>query len=216
MQMEDARRRLHAARERRVHPLKDDKILTSWNGLMIAALAKGYQVLGDRAYADAARKAADFILETLRDPSGRLLRRYRRGHLAHRAYLDDYAFLVWGLVELYESIFDVCYLEEALRLNREMLELFWDDKDGGCFFAARDGEALIVRDKDLYDGACRPGTLLWCSTCCASAASPVTSPWNKRRNKYYMSSRGWWRTIPWLTPSSSRHWTSPLVLPPTS
>jgi uncharacterized protein len=156
-QLEDACRQLHAARERRVHPLKDDKILTSWNGLMIAALAKGYQVLGDRAYADAARKAADFILETLRDPSGRLLRRYRMGHLAYRAYLDDYAFLVWGLVELYESIFDVCYLEEALRLNREMLELFWDDKDGGCFFAARDGEALIVRDKDLYDGALPSG-----------------------------------------------------------
>ncbi len=156
-QMEDARRRLHAAREQRVHPLRDDKILTSWNGLMIAALAKGYQVLGDRAYADAARKAADFILETLRDPSGRLLRRYRHGHLAHRAYLDDYAFLVWGLVELYESIFDVGYLEEALRLNREMLELFWDEEHGGCFFAARDGEALIVRDKDLYDGAVPSG-----------------------------------------------------------
>jgi uncharacterized protein len=156
-QLEDARRRLYDAREQRIHPLKDDKILTSWNGLMIAALAKGYQVLGEPAYAEAARRAADFILETLRDPTGRLLRRYRNGHVAYRAYLDDYAFLVWGLLDLYESVFEIRYLREALRLNQEMLELFWDEVGGGCFFSPHDGEELIVRDKDLYDGAVPSG-----------------------------------------------------------
>ncbi len=156
-QLEDARRRLYAAREQRIHPLKDDKVLTSWNGLMIASLAKGYQVLGEPAYADAARRAADFILDTLRDSSGRLLRRYRNGHVAYRAYLDDYAFLVWGLLDLYESVFDIRYLREAIRLNQEMLELFWDEAGGGCFFSPHDGEELIVRDKDLYDGAVPSG-----------------------------------------------------------
>jgi len=155
--LEDARSRLHAAREERIHPLKDDKILTSWNGLMIAALAKGYQVLGDPKYAAAAGKAADFLLQTLRDPSGRLLRRYRDGHTAYRGFLDDYAFLVWGLLDLYEAVFDIRYLEEALRLNREMLELFWDETHGGCFFTPHDGEALIVRDKEIYDGAVPSG-----------------------------------------------------------
>ena len=155
--LEDARNRLHAAREERVHPLKDDKILTSWNGLMIAALAKGYQVLGDSAYAAAAGKAANFLLETMRDPSGRLLRRYRDGQVAYRGYLDDYTFLVWGLLDLYEAAFDIRYLEEALRLNGEMLELFWDEPNGGCFFTAHDGEQLIVRDKDIYDGAVPSG-----------------------------------------------------------
>jgi uncharacterized protein YyaL (SSP411 family) len=155
--LEDARNRLHAAREERIHPLKDDKILTSWNGLMIAALAKGYQVLGDSAYAAAAGKAANFLLETMRDPSGRLLRRYRDGQVAYRAYLDDYTFLVWGLLDLYEAAFDIRYLEEALRLNREMLELFWDEPNGGCFFTPHDGEQLIVRDKDIYDGAVPSG-----------------------------------------------------------
>jgi uncharacterized protein YyaL (SSP411 family) len=155
--LEDARSRLHAAREQRIHPLKDDKILTSWNGLMIAALARGYQVLGDANYAAAAEKAADFLLRSLRDPSGRLLRRYRDGHMAYRGFLDDYAFLVWGLLDLYEAVFDLRYLEEALRLNKEMLDLFWDERQGGCFFTPHDGEQLIVRDKEIYDGAVPSG-----------------------------------------------------------
>ncbi|HAA05355.1 MAG TPA: thioredoxin domain-containing protein [Syntrophobacteraceae bacterium] len=156
-QMEGARQQLFLARKQRIHPFKDDKILASWNGLMIGALAKGHQVLGEPAYADAARRAADFILDTLRDSSGRLLRRYRNGHVAYRAYLDDYAFLVWGLLDLYETVFEVRYLREAVRLNREMLDLFWDEVGGGCFFSPHDGEELIVRDKDLYDGAVPSG-----------------------------------------------------------
>jgi len=105
------RARLFDIRKKRVHPLKDDKILTSWNGLMIAALAKGYQALGDEPYVDAARKAADFILKNLRTSDGRLLRRYRNGEAAYPGYLDDYAFMVWGLIELYEATFEVTYLE---------------------------------------------------------------------------------------------------------
>jgi uncharacterized protein YyaL (SSP411 family) len=155
--MEEAEHRLFQARARRIHPLKDDKVLTAWNGLMIAALAKGYQALGDPAHAGAARNAADFLLKSMRDASGRLFRRCRHGHVAIPGYLDDYAFMVWGLIELYEAVFDVGYLQEAVRLNQEMLDLFWDGRSGGCFSSAADHEQLIVRDKEIYDGAVPSG-----------------------------------------------------------
>ncbi len=155
--LEQARRTLFEFREGRVHPLKDDKILTAWNGLMIAALAKGAQALNEPALAEAAARSARFILEHMRDPEGRLYRRYRDGHLAQSGFLDDYAFLIWGLLDLYEAAFDLSFLEEAIKLNRIMLDLFWDDKEGGCFFTPKDGEVLIAREKDISDGAVPSG-----------------------------------------------------------
>ena len=151
--LEDGRQKLLAARDRRVHPLKDDKVLSSWNGLMIAALAKGFQVLGDARYLEAARKAAEFVLTVLRDSSGRLRRRFRDGEVAHSGCMDDYAFMIWALLDLYESTFEVRYLENALELNRLAIDLFWDEQEGGFFYTARDSEDLIVRDKEIYDGA---------------------------------------------------------------
>ena len=151
--IEKGRAMLLAERDKRVRPFRDDKVLTSWNGLMIAALAKGYQALGDPAYARAASAAADFLLSTLRPDGNRLYRRYRHGQVAYPGYSDDYAFLVWGLIELYESTFEVRYLEEAVRINRQMLDLFWDGAEGGFFHTAHDSESLIVRDKEIYDGA---------------------------------------------------------------
>jgi uncharacterized protein YyaL (SSP411 family) len=156
-QLERAREELFSARNQRVHPLKDDKILTSWNGLMIAALAKGTQAFGDPVYAQAAEKAAWFILEKLRTSEGGLYRRYREGHVAYPGFLDDYAFLIWGLIELYETLFDCRLLEKALELNERLIDLFWDDERGGCYYTPRGGEALILREKDLYDGATPSG-----------------------------------------------------------
>lgn len=153
----NARRRLFAVREKRVHPLKDDKILTSWNGLMIAALSKGYQAMGDKRYADAAMAAADFILTKLRGTDGRLFRRFRHGDVAYPGYLDDYAFLVWGLIELYEATFEVHYLEEAVVLNKAMIDIFWDKKGGGLYFTGKGNEALITVSKEAYDGALPSG-----------------------------------------------------------
>jgi uncharacterized protein YyaL (SSP411 family) len=155
--LEDARGRLFQIREKRVHPLKDDKILTSWNGLMIAAFAKGYQVLGHQAYVDAAQRAAGFILRNLRTADGRLLRRYRQGDSAYPGYLDDYAFLVWGLIELYEAIFEISYLEEAIALNDTMIDIFWDKQGGGLYFTGKGNEPLITRSKEIYDGALPSG-----------------------------------------------------------
>ena len=124
--LEEARKKLFDAREKRIHPHKDDKILTDWNGLMIAALSKGAQAFDQPKYADAARKAADFILKTMRDPAGRLLHRFRDGEAALHAHVDDYSFLIWGLLELYEAGFDVHYLQSALTLNDDFMAHFWD------------------------------------------------------------------------------------------
>ena len=155
--LENARQELFNVRDKRVHPLKDDKILTSWNGLMIAAFAKGYQVFGDRTYAEAAKDAAAFVLKSLKSSDGRLLRRYRKGDAAYPGYLDDYAFLVWGLIELYEATFEIRWFEEALALNKDMMEIFWDGTEGGLFFTGRGNEALITRSKEIYDGAIPSG-----------------------------------------------------------
>lgn len=136
---------------------KDDKILTSWNGLMIAALGKAYKVLEDERYFEYAQKAVDFIYENLIDKDGRLLARYRDEESLHKAYLDDYAFLCFGLIELYESSFDVAYLKKAIDLNENMIDLFFDNKKQGFFLYGEDGEKLIARPKELFDGAMPSG-----------------------------------------------------------
>ncbi len=155
--LREARETLFDVREKRVHPFLDDKILTDWNGLMIAGLARGAAALGQSEPANAARRAADFILQTMRPGDGRLLHRYRGGEAAIPGYIDDYAFLVWGLIELYEATFDARFLEEALSLTDAMLELFWDEKNGGFYFTGRDEEAVLSRIKEIYDGAVPSG-----------------------------------------------------------
>jgi hypothetical protein len=151
------RQKLFAHREQRVHPHKDDKILTDWNGLMITALARGAQVFDESTYLSAARRTVDFILNRMRTSDGRLLHRYRDGHAGIPAHINDYSFLIWGLIELYEATFDVRYLETALELNEDFIEHFWDHDDGGFFFTADDGEKLLVRQKEIYDGAIPSG-----------------------------------------------------------
>ena len=155
--LEAARKVLFAAREKRIHPHKDDKILTDWNGLMIAALAKGAQVFDEPAYAEAAKRAADFILKHMQQSDGRLLHRFRDGQAAIAAYGDDYAFLIWGLLDLYETTFEAPYLQKALDLNSTFAKHFWDDKQGGFYFTADDSENLFVRNKEIYDGAIPSG-----------------------------------------------------------
>ncbi|MGA9098071.1 MAG: thioredoxin domain-containing protein [Methanotrichaceae archaeon] len=154
--LEDIRQKLFAAREKRVHPAKDDKILTDWNSLMIAALAKAAQIFDEPRYAEAAKNAADFVLQRLRRSDGRPLHRYK-DEAGIAGNLDDYAFLIWGLIELYEAIFDVQYLKVALELNRDMIEHFWDGALGGLYFTPNDGEQLPVRQKEIYDGAMPSG-----------------------------------------------------------
>jgi uncharacterized protein YyaL (SSP411 family) len=151
--LENSRGKLLAARGKRVRPRKDDKILADWNGLMIAALAKGAAAFDEPSYGEAAARAARFIMERLRRSDGTLLHRFRDGDAAIPAYLDDYAFLAWGLLELYEATFEPRSLRESLALTDQMLRLFWDDDGGGLYFSRRDDRDLTVRPKDADDGA---------------------------------------------------------------
>ena len=159
--LEAMRQKLFSVRESRIHPGRDDKILTDWNGLMIAAFAKAFLALGERDYAEAARKAADYILENHRDPEGRLFHSLKgtreKGTIGTRANLEDYAFFIWGLIELYEALLDARYLRAALDLQREMLSHYWDEKGGGFFFTPDYGEELLTRQKEAYDGAIPSG-----------------------------------------------------------
>jgi len=155
--VENLRKQLFEIRAKRAHPHKDDKILIDWNGLMVAAFAKAARVLNEPKYVEAGKHTLDLILKKIRRADGRLLHRYRNGEAAILANLDDYAFLIWGLLEMYQTTFDVNHLQWALKLNDEMLALFWDTKDGGFFFTPSDGEPLLFRKKAIYDGAIPSG-----------------------------------------------------------
>jgi len=155
--VESLRVKLYEKRETRVHPFKDDKILTDWNGLMISAFAKAAKILGDEAYAATATKAADFVLTELIDEEGRLLKRYRQGESGLTAHIEDYAFMIRGLLDLYETTFEVRYLEKAVELQAIADEFFLDEEKGGYFTVAEDAEQLIVRAKKLYGGAIPSG-----------------------------------------------------------
>ncbi|MHA1130179.1 MAG: thioredoxin domain-containing protein, partial [Candidatus Helarchaeota archaeon] len=152
-----SRKKLFAARERRPHPHKDDKVLTSWNGLMIAAFAKAGRILNEPQYISAAENALQFIDTYMKGEDNRLLHRYRDGEAAFTATLDDYAFLIWGLLETYESTFDAKYLAKALVMTEELITHFWDSTRGGFYFTAMDGEELLLRQKEIYDGAIPSG-----------------------------------------------------------
>jgi uncharacterized protein YyaL (SSP411 family) len=156
-QWEKAREKLFQVREKRIHPLKDDKVLTDWNGLMIAAFAKAAAAFGEPLYAQAAAGAADFIWRKLRNSDGKLLKRYRDDEASLPAHLEDYAFTVWGFLELYEATFAVEHLERAIELNSVLIENFWDERNGGFFFTADSLSELLVRTKEIYDGAIPSG-----------------------------------------------------------
>jgi uncharacterized protein YyaL (SSP411 family) len=148
---------LFETRKKRVHPAKDDKVLVDWNGLMIAALARASQVFREPRYLKAATKAADFILGKMKTENGTLYHRYAKGEKAIDGFLDDYAFLVWGLLEIYEACFENKYLQAALELTKTMASRFWDEKDGGFYFTAEDAETAVPRRKEVYDGALPSG-----------------------------------------------------------
>ena len=155
--LENIRTKLFHHRKSRVPPHKDTKILTDWNGLMITALARGAIVFQEEEYLNAAEKAIHFILSNLGESHNRLLHRYKDGLSEIKGFLTDYAFLIWGLIELYEATFDLHYLKTAFALNEAQIEHFWDNKSGGFYFNADDSEELLTRPKDIYDGAIPSG-----------------------------------------------------------
>lgn len=156
-EIKSIREKLFSHREKRTHPHKDDKILTDWNGLMIAALARGAQVFGEPDYTKAACRAMDFILESMRAKDGKLFHRYRSGEAAITGNVDDYSFVIWALLELYEATFQEKYLQKALEYNNYLFRNFLDKKNGGLFFTSGEAESLLTRPKELYDGAIPSG-----------------------------------------------------------
>jgi len=152
----EAKQKLFTLREGRVKPGRDEKILTSWNGLMLSAFAEAYKVLGHPRYLAIARATTSFLLTRLyRD--GRLLRSFKDGQAKFNAYLDDYAFLTAALLDLYEATFERSYLERAQEFTETLLSQFWDEKEGGFFFTSNDHEALISRSKSAFDGSIPSG-----------------------------------------------------------
>jgi uncharacterized protein len=147
---------LFEERKKRVHPSKDDKVLVDWNGLAIAALSRASQVFGEQKYFNAAEKAADFILTQMRKDDGKLYHRYAKGECAIDAFLDDYAFLIYGLIELYEAGFNDKYLQASVALTKIMLEDFWDTQHGGFYFTAKQQET-VTRLKQVNDSAVPSG-----------------------------------------------------------
>jgi uncharacterized protein YyaL (SSP411 family) len=154
--LSEARQQLFEHRSSRPRPDRDDKIITAWNGLMISAMAYGGAVLDEQRYIQAARAAAEFVLGALRE-SGRLMRYFRDGRATEKGFLEDYAFLILGLIDLYEAAFEVKWLREARVLAEQMISLFGDETEGGFFLTGRDAEQLIAREKPAHDSAVPSG-----------------------------------------------------------
>ena len=151
------RKKLFNYREKRIHPHKDDKILTDWNGLMISAFAKASQAFNEEKYSQAAKKAFAFIEENLTDKKKKLIHRFRKGNANLPAHVDDYAFMINAALDLYETTFEIKYLKKAIELNGIFTEEFWDNENGGFYFTSIYGEQLLTRQKEIYDGAIPSG-----------------------------------------------------------
>lgn len=156
VELSASRKLLFDEREKRIKPNRDEKVLTSWNGLMLAAFAEASAVLGSDEYLTIAKRNADFLIENLKD-DGRLLRTWKDGRAKLNGYIEDHANLADGLIELFQVSGDERYLNEAIRLADTMITEFWDEDGGGFFFTSNDHEELIVRNKDFYDNATPSG-----------------------------------------------------------
>ncbi|SFM39628.1 thioredoxin domain-containing protein [Salibacterium qingdaonense] len=154
--VEQAKPLLFEAREERIHPHTDDKMLTSWNALMTAALARAGRAFDSDRYVDAAERAFAFIESHLLQ-DGRVMVRYRGGDVKHKGFIDDYANILWALLELYESTLKPEYLTKARYYADQMTALFWDEENGGFYFYGSDAEELLTRPKESFDGAMPSG-----------------------------------------------------------
>jgi uncharacterized protein YyaL (SSP411 family) len=150
--LQEGKKRLLTEREKRVRPGRDEKILSSWNSLMISSFVDGYKVTGVGGYLEVARKAASFILRAV-PKDGYLMRVYKEGQWRLKGYSEDYAFFIQTLIDLYEATFGIDWLKEADRLNKRMVNQFWDEERGGFFFTGKESETLIARSKSPYDNA---------------------------------------------------------------
>jgi uncharacterized protein YyaL (SSP411 family) len=150
--LEEGRKELFAEREKRVRPHRDEKILTSWNGLMISSFVDGFRITGKEAYLHAAKGSASLILQGMKR-NGHLMRIFHKGKGQIKGYSEDYSFFIQALLDLYEATFEMDWLKEADGLNQRMIDQFWDKEKGGFFFTGKENESLIARSKSPYDNA---------------------------------------------------------------
>jgi uncharacterized protein len=176
--LKEASAKLFVAREKRVKPARDEKILTSWNGLMISAFAKGYAISEDIRYLHAAKNAVEFIESKLGSHEGRLRRTFKDGQSKLNAYLEDYAFYISGLLDLFAANSKQGYLAKSILYTDFMLQHFWDEEEGNLFFTSDDHERLISRTKNFYDLATPSGNSM--------AASNLLRLYHYTQNKSYL------------------------------
>ncbi len=148
---------LHKYREKRIRPLKDQKVLTDLNGMMISSLAFAGKVFRNESYIQIAERAASFVKNNLYTNKNNLLHRYMDGEAIQAGFIDDYAYMIWGMLELFQSTMNTEYLQNAINLMNVAIKIFWDDENGGFFFTSEENEPLLLRSKEYYDGAIPSG-----------------------------------------------------------
>lgn len=189
-------RKLFDYRMTRTSLHRDDKVLTAWNALMIAALAGAGRVLNEPDYLRAAQRAQQFLEQNLVDARGRLLLRWREGQAAHVGQLDDYAFYALALLELYRATFALSYLQRAAEIAEQMIKLFFDPKQGGFYLYASDSEQLISRPKEVYDGAMPSGNSAAAVALLGLASLTGEEKWRARGERQLCFLTGWVRDYP--------------------
>jgi len=200
--LRSARERLRDVRANRPRPLRDDKVLVSWNGLMISACARAAAVLDDRKYLSAAKRSAEFIMSRLYDARLKtLLRRWRDGEANHEAHLEDYAFFARGLIDLYEVTAEVVWLERAVDLTNSQIDLFWDNVQGGFFDTAGSDSSILVRTKEAYDGAEPSGNAVAVLNLLRLAAMTGRSEWHEKAQKTLVAFAPWLEKQPSVLPA---------------
>ena len=182
----NAKETLYDTRNLRPHPLRDEKIITSWNGLMISAYAKAGMVLSNLSYIKLATKAAQFILTHLQN-EGRLFRIYKDGTATHNAYLDDYAFFIASLLDVYEATKEIHWLEEAIALENTLAARYEDNESGGFYMTGIDHEKMIAREKPGLDGALPSGNSIAADNLIRLGNFTGVDAYCKRLEKLFMS-----------------------------
>ena len=199
--LEDSKKILFDSREKRPQPHKDDKILTSWNGLMISAFAKAYGVFNEPVYLEKAQKAADFILGNLYNSAEKkLLHRWRDGEAKIDATLEDFSFFSQGLIDLYEASFDEKYLKLAVELTEVMINDFYDDAEGGFFDTSGKDKSILVRTKEDYDSAEPTGNAVTINNLLRLSALTGNTGWYDMAYKSVLAFSGKLEKMPYAMP----------------